>query len=185
MKTEIIGDFDLIPKSLPAEGTIHLDLKPIDLMTYWRRCGLTSNFIANFYKLTPKDIKNENSVSTVFNELIENATKYSTKRDSEIVVDLKLYDIQLLMQVKNTCNKTNYSVLKKRLEKLQNTEDLENLYIEEMIKKGDSGQGSGIGLLLLLKDYQSKIGAKFEERKDGLYDITIQVYYFMEEEELI
>ncbi len=185
MKTEIIGDFNLIPEGLPAEGVVHLDLKPIDLITYWRRCGQTSNFIANFYKLTSKDTKNENSVSTVFNELIENAAKYSTKRESEITVDVKLYNTQLLIQVKNTCNSTNYKSLKNRLIKLLETEDLDQLYLEDMMSKVEENKSSGIGLLIILKDYNVKIGAKLEEKEGGLYDTTIQVYYFMEEEDTL
>lgn len=182
---QILGDYNIIPKELPAEGEVNLTLAPIDLVTYWRRCGQTANFIANFYKLTQNDDRNENSLSTVFNEMIENAAKYSTKRDSDIFVDVKLFNTVLQIEVRNTCNKTHYESLKNRLTKLLNHDNLDQLYIEEMIEKGEEAAGSGIGLLLIMKDYNIKIGAKFVDLGHDLYETTMQVYYYMEEEELV
>lgn len=182
MNENFIGEFDLIPEILPPEGHMEMVVKPIDMVTYWRRCGSVSNFVADFYKVEKQSDYHENLISTIFNELIENASKYSTKRDSEIYIDIKLYNTILKLQVKNTCNKTNYLSLKKRLEQLLSTNDLDDLYLKEMTAKSRGDIESGIGLLLILKDYNIKIGAKFEENpQEGLYDIIFQVYYYMEE----
>ncbi len=181
-KAVIVGDFNIVPANLPAEGTLALGIQPIDMVTYWRRCSAVANFIADFYKKDKGDTEHENLISTVFNELIENASKYSTKRDSEIYIDLKLYNTVLLMQIKNVCNKLHYESLKHRLEKLLDPDtDLEELYVSEMEKKTHGDKNSGIGLLMLLKDYHIQIGAKFELFTDDLYNVTVQVYYFMEE----
>lgn len=185
MEKNLIGDYNFIPEVLPAEGKITMVLKPIDLISYWRRCGVTSNFIANFYRSTSISDKDENSISTIFNELIENAAKYSTKKDSEIIIDISQFNTVIAMQVKNTCSKTHYLALKNRLEKLLNCKDLEQLYIDEMTKEIENRKGSGIGLLLILKDYNIKIGAKLEEKNDEGYETTIQVYYQMEREETL
>jgi hypothetical protein len=182
MSEILIGDFNLIPEVLPPEGQMKMVVKPIDMVTYWRRCGSVSNFIADFYKITKNADFHENLISTIFNELIENASKYSTKRDSEIFIDVKLYNTILKIQIKNTCNKTNYFALYARLEKLLSTSDLDELYLTEMIAKSRGDLDSGIGLLLILKDYNIKIGAKFEEHPEkDLFDIIFQVYYYMEE----
>jgi len=182
MEKVALGDFNLIPDILPPESHLELKLRPIDMVTYWRRCGSVSNFIANFYKSHKNPEVHENLISTIFNEMIENAAKYSTKRDSEIFVDIKLYNTILKLQVKNTCNKTNYLAMKKRMETLLNNKNLDELYINEMQAKSRGDIDSGIGLLLIYKDYNIKIGAKFEElHHQETYDIIFQVYYYIEE----
>jgi len=177
-----IGNFELIPEIIPPEGHMEIVVKPIDMVTYWRRCGSISNFIADFYKVNKDADFHENLISTIFNELIENASKYSTKRESNIGIDVKLYNNILKLEVKNSSNRTNFLGLRKRLEKLLTTEDLDGLYLNEMVAKSRGDINSGIGLLLMLKDYNVKMGAKFIEDSDKeLFNIIFQVYYFMEE----
>ncbi len=181
MEPIIFGDYDLIKDDLPAEGTIYMRLKPIDIVTYWRRCGAVANFVASFYKDDTDSKLNENLISTVFNELIENASKYSNKRDSEITIDIRLYNIILLMQVKNVCNKTHFEAIKNRLELLLSPNvDLNDIYIEEMEKKMAGAKDSGVGLLMLLKDFKIQFGTKIVPLGDDNYEINVQAYYFME-----
>lgn len=78
---------------------IEIHLKPLDLMRYWRRIGILSDFIGYFYGFSflPNiptesiDMKNSeivNSISTVFNELLENAAKYSYDKKADIEISL-------------------------------------------------------------------------------------------------
>ncbi len=184
MEPIILGEFNILPETLPAEGELNLTLNPIDMATYWRRCGAVADFVANFYHNTSAlaDEGNQNLVSTVFNELIENATKYSTKRDSEIKVNIKLYNTILKMHVENECNQTNFNALTQGVEKLLSEGDLDGLYINKMIAKSENSKDSGIGLLMIIKDYEIKIGLRITSIGNELYKVEVQAYYFMESE---
>jgi len=50
--------------------------------------------------------------------------------------------------------------------------------METLMQKEEGHSDSGIGLLLLLKDYPIKVGAKFVE-VGGKYKIFLQAYYYI------
>jgi hypothetical protein len=179
MKEKILGDYELTPDYLPAEGDLKFTVKPIDLITHWRRCGIIANFVAEYHESGEKEI-DKNIVSTIFNELIENASKYSTKRDSEIQIEVKRYNKILKMQVSNTSNQSYFESLINRLTLIINSQNLDDLFYDEMLKKESGDKQSEIGLLLIFKDYQVKLGAKLVEKDEDLFDITVQAYYFID-----
>lgn len=179
MKEKVLGDYELTPDYLPAEGDLRFTVKPIDLITHWRRCGTIANFVAEYHETGETEI-DKNIVSTIFNELIENASKYSTKRDSEIQVEVKRYNKILKMQVSNTSNQSYFESLINRLTLIINSQNLDDLFYDEMLKKESGDKQSEIGLLLIFKDYQVKLGAKLVEKGEDLFDITVQAYYFIE-----
>lgn len=180
MKEITLGHYNFIPESLPAEGDVYIRLRPIDLITYWKRCGVLANFAAAFYAYTQdRPEGTANSLSTVFNELIENATKYSVKRKAEVVVHMMMYDSVIKMQIENLTTPVHFENFKVHFEKLLACEDLDSLYINLLANKDESSGESGIGLLLLMKDYPIKLGAKFETNGDE-YRVILQAYYSLE-----
>ncbi|MGM0532392.1 MAG: slr1658 superfamily regulator [Bacteroidota bacterium] len=182
MKEQILGDYELTPDYLPAEGDLKLTVKPIDLITHWRRCGMIADFVAEYYESGETEI-DKNIVSTVFNELIENASKYSTKRDSEIHIEVKRYNRILKMQVSNISNQSYFESLINRLTHIINSKNLDELFYNEMLKKANGDKQSEIGLLIMIKDYQIKLGAKLAEKGEDLFEITVQAYYFIDNHE--
>ena len=179
MKEKVIGDYELTPDNLPGEGDLRFTVKPIDMITHWHRCGIIANFVADYHKTDESSI-DKNIVSTVFNELIENASKYSTKRDSEIHIEVKRYNKILKMQVTNTSNKSYFESLINRLGLIINSKNLDELFFKEMQKKSNGNKQSEIGLLIIFKDYEIKLGAKLVEKGNNLFEITIQAYYFLD-----
>ncbi|MBY5957179.1 hypothetical protein KUV50_03465 [Membranicola marinus] len=183
MLVDTIGDFDIIPDSMPAEGDVSLTVRPIDLIAYWRRCGIMADFAAAFYACA-HDQPNveENTISTIFNELIENATKYSVKRNAEVMIHMMLYDTVLKIEIVNHTPEAHFHKLKKHLTKLTKSADLDELYIRTMAEKSENATDSGIGLLLLIKDYKLKIGAQFKKcEQTGDCKVIIQTYYYIEQ----
>lgn len=182
MEKTHIGHYGIIPDSFPAEGKVNMVVKPIDMVTYWKRCGALADFIAKFYANNSiANDPNENLISTIFNELIENAAKYSTKRDTTIKIDLSLYNTILKMQVENFSTETNFRLLREQAELLFNSTDLDEMYVEKMENKLLGGEDSGIGLLMLIKDYPIKMGFQFENTEENPFKIITQVYFYMEE----
>jgi hypothetical protein len=180
MQDFTIGSYNLISENQPAEGDITIRLKPIDLITYWKRCGTLANFMAAFYAYTletPMEL--ENSISTVFNELIENATKYSVKKEAEVSIKMMLYDTVLKMQIENITTEHHFKKFQAHFRKLIEANDLEEAYFEALIKKADEKYDSGIGLLLIMKDYPIKMGVRFIEDAKGKFKIITQTFFFI------
>jgi hypothetical protein len=186
MQEIILGDYDLIPDTIPSEGELHLRVKPIDMVTYWRRCGAVANFIANFYRNPQDEIYhlNENLISTTFNELIENAAKYSTKRESDIGISLKLYNTILKMEVENICSQKHMEAFQKSMEKIidSDNDELDSFYLNKIEAKHAGDKDSGIGLLMLKKDYSLQLSAKITPIEGEVYRVSVHAYYSMNAE---
>ena len=182
MTIDTLGEFDIIPDSIPAEGDVFIRVKPIDFITYWKRCGIMADFAASFYAFTQDNPEEqENIISTIFNELIENATKYSVKRHGEIKVHMKLYDTVLKIQTENFTPKLHFQKLRSHIKKLTESNDLDELYINTLAGKPADPSESGIGLLLMIKDYNIKLGAQFHHNVEtDQYKVIIQTYYYIE-----
>jgi hypothetical protein len=84
------------------------------------------------------------------------------------------------MQVSNTSNQSYFESLINRLTLIINSQNLDDLFYDEMLKKESGDKQSEIGLLLIFKDYQVKLGAKLVEKDEDLFDITVQAYYFID-----
>ena len=183
MLIETIGHFDIIPETMPAEGDVSVTVRPIDLNAYWKRCGLMADFAAAFYAYAHDQPKtHKNIISTIFNELIENAIKYSVKRDAEVKIQMKLYDTVLKIEIVNTTPQPHFRKLQKHLTKLTESADLDELYIQTLSNNMENTRDSGIGLLILTKDYDLKIGAQFRENEEtGECQVVIQTYYYIEQ----
>ena len=186
MQEIILGEYNFIPDHIPSEGELQLRVKPIDMVTYWRRCGAVANFIANFYRNPQDEIYhlNENLISTVFNELIENAAKYSTKRDSDINISLKLYNTVLKMEVENICSHKHMESFQKSMEKIIafDQDELDNLYLSKLEAKNAGDKDSSIGLLMLKKDYALQLSAKISPLEGDLFRVSVHAYYNMNAE---
>ena len=65
--------------------------------------------------------------------------------------------------------------------KLTESKDLDELYINTLAGKPADPSESGIGLLLMLKDYNIKLGAQFHHNEEtDKYKVIIQTYYYIE-----
>lgn len=167
---------------------IQIQLKPLDLMRHWRRIGIMSDFIGYFYGFSflpdvpsdSMDMKNSdivNSISTVFNELLENAAKYSYDKKADIDISLihrgKIFEIL----VQNQSNESNVTTYETSLKEIFSTNDLESLYLEKLETNENDPQHSGIGLIIVLKDYPMEMEVIIESNGEET-TVTNRVIYF-------
>lgn len=167
---------------------IQIQLKPLDLMRHWRRIGIMSDFIGYFYGFSflpdvpsdSMDMKNSdivNSISTVFNELLENAAKYSYDKKADIDISLihrgKIFEIL----VQNQSNESNVTTYETSLKEIFSTNDLESLYLEKLETNENDPQHSGIGLIIVLKDYPVEMEVIIESNGEET-TVTNRVIYF-------
>ena len=70
-------------------GELSVTLIPLDLVTEWARCGQTADYLARFlaYDFEKRELA-ASVLSTVVNELVENAVKFSSDKTlpAQIVV---------------------------------------------------------------------------------------------------
>lgn len=167
---------------------IQIQLKPLDLMRHWRRIGIMSDFIGYFYGFSflpdvpsdSMDMKNSeivNSISTVFNELLENAAKYSYDKKADIDISLihrgKFFEIL----VQNQSTEQNVSAYETSLKEIFLANDLESLYLEKLETNENDPQHSGIGLIIVLKDYPVEMEVIFDSNGEET-TVTNRVIYF-------
>jgi len=182
MTDRFYGDFDHVPPTIVPEGAVRIVVQPIDLMTYWRRCGLLADFGAAFSSYAAAGRSpDEELVSTVFNELIENAAKFSRRRDAAVVIDVKHYHRVIKIEVQNRCDAARLDGFERFLGEIGARGEVESLYFDKLGKKRDGDAESGIGLLMLLKDYPVKLGVKIVRHAAGDQggDVTVQAFCFL------
>jgi len=184
--SEYIGDFNFVGEEIDAEGVLRVTLQPIDLMTYWKRCGLIADFGAQFYAYAygkNNDII-QNTISTVLNELVENAAKFSKQRDSYVEIVMKHYINLVSIEVVNEATPRISESFRGYVRQLVES-DHEDLYFKKLEEKAEDDTSSGLGLLMILKDYPCRFGAKFEEKNDNgapYFRIHVKIIMKLEEE---
>lgn len=178
---KIVGEFHIIPENLPADGQLRLIFQPIDMTTYWRRCGLTANFVAGFYSYCYEASEAKaNALSTIINELLENASKFSKAREGRIHVELKQYGNLLRIDVLNVASKALRETFEHFVDQLL-SENVEELYFNTLETKEDGDTKSGLGLLMMLKDYPVRFGYSFHEVDADTHEITVRAIINVEE----
>lgn len=173
------GHYNLVPDSLPSESEFTLKLRPMDLRVQWRRCSLTADYISNYCSYQEKlDPDTSNTISIIINELIENAAKFSKDRKGEIFLDLKYYSEILKIEVKNLTDETSKNKLEKSISTLGDRNS-DKTYLNKL-KKGEKND-SGIGLLLLSKDFPVRLGFLINEVSSATYEVIVRAYLDLNE----
>ena len=187
IEERLYGDFDYVPEELIPEAHLELSMNSIDLKTRWQRCGIISDLVAGYISASYPEAGFGytspvfNSISTVFQELIENAAKFSRHREAVVRIRIKHYNRVLKLEVQNDATPTFGEKFEQHIKTLFATPDLDALqvHILENRTQADSHQ-SGLGLLMLLKDYPVKLGVMLVRSAPEREVITVRVYYHVE-----
>lgn len=190
----IYGDFDLVPDGLVSEANLSLTLAPSELTAHWQRCGRVSDFVAGYIASafaataaagpggTLEDGPIFTSISTVFQELIENAAKFSRKREATIHVRVRHFSRILMYEVENTTTPAFAQRFEEYLRQMAEEHDLGALYlriVESHLESGADAQRSGIGLLVIRKDHDVRVGVRFSEDDAGRPIVTVRAFQTM------
>lgn len=189
MTSKIHGDFDLVPDELVPEAQLSLTLSPSELTAHWLRCGQVSDFVAGYiasayaaeHRTTSAPLFT--SISTVFQELIENAAKFSRKREASIQVRVKHFSRILMFEVENVTTPAFAERFEEYLEQMAAADDLGAVYLQIVEAQTDGpldAQRSGIGLLVLRKDHEVRLGVRFASDDAGRPTITVRAFQTLE-----
>jgi hypothetical protein len=147
----VLGAFPDPPA--PALSAIELEVVPIDLLTEWRRCGMVADFMADYmvHAFERRDVA-RSILSTVANELVENAAKFSSNKRGMARVAIRHHGEVVHAEVRNGSTEKHVQALREVLSDLQR-EDATAVFRRRMEDR------RGLGLALLAKDYGATVGA--------------------------
>ena len=166
----IIGD--KIDFSSGIETSFSLTFLPLDIFDSWERAGSLSDFIAGYFSPYFHSESAHNLISTIFNELIENAVKFSRNNSQPIDIVVKKRNNGLLAQITNSIprhrKKTFIEICRELFQK-----DLDKLYLQKIEEGMGDTRKSGIGLILIKKDYNIKIGFDFFVARNSIMKVAV------------
>lgn len=150
-------------------------LIPAYLVTEWERCNVISNYIGRFFASHFKhpDYAQSN-ISTILNECLENAYKFSVESNS--FISLRFFYNSETCRIETVNDSSAKDALKlKELLVLLRSNNVEQIYLDQLKKVShDNSLSSGLGLLGLAKDFEAKIDVDIKEKPGS--DTTYQVF---------
>ena len=152
---------------------------PLELVSQWRRCGLISDFLAQYHSFRFTDQKKALSIlSTIINELLENGVKFCNDRNKLVTLSLRHEDNAIRIETTNTTNENNAARLDNLILQLSQN-DPEELFFQhlETLASDPPSDASGLGILTIIKDYDGKAGIKIVPKIDQpeSYEVSVTV----------
>lgn len=150
------------------KNRIRLADGPLDLA--WQHCGVTSEFLGDFFALKRAGDGAEynearHSIGYLTNELLENALKF--RHGDGITLEASLDGASFEIRISNLITHETASKFQTLLAELT-TRDPGELLIERIEENAENihSSGSGLGLLTLMNDYGARLGWRFEPATD-------------------
>ncbi|NER53075.1 MAG: ATP-binding protein, partial [Symploca sp. SIO1A3] len=152
--------------------------KSISIQQRWRNNGLSADFIADYLttffpinedypntQATQAEVKS--AVSYIANELLENAMKFHDE-SSSYPIKFGIYLLEdaaltVVLQATNSVSSPTLDKFQAFVEELT-TSDPEELVVRQLEKNAEdeNSHASGLGLLTMLNDWNTKLGWKIE-----------------------
>jgi hypothetical protein len=162
---------------------IRLSVSAQDLATQWRLCGVTADFVAEFFARRCRYSESmRNSLSTILNEMVENAVKFSQPANSTIEIALFGLRDEVVLQVDNSAREAQAEQFVALAKDLAGTPDIESLYLQTIKREMRPEEASRLGLLTLVHDFGVGLGVKLMPGGGpGTGNVSVQVRLIPEE----
>ncbi len=162
---------------------IRLSVPAQDLNEHWKLCGLTADFVAGFFARKYRYTRPmRNSLSTILNEMVENAVKFSQPTNSAIEIALFGLRDEVVVQVDNSARETQAAQFVELAKDLAGAQDLEALYLRTVQRDMRPEEASRLGLLTLVHDFRVGLGVKLMPGGGpGTGNVSVQVRLIPEE----
>ncbi len=155
----VVGVFPEV-RSRPLSA-IEIQVIPIDLVTEWPRCGMIADFMADYmvHGFERRDTA-RSVLSTVVNELVENAAKFSREKRAAAHVSIRHHGDSVHAEIRNEAGDVHVRDLRELLGDL--ARDDARLVFERRLR-----DRRGLGLALLARDYRAIVGATIASSVNG------------------
>ncbi len=150
----VLGALPAAPS--PALSAIDIEVVPIDLVTEWRRCGMIADCMSDYmvYGFGRRDAA-RSVLSTVLNELVENAAKHSVDKRVAAHLSIRQYPDVVHAEVRNQTTDRHVQDLRELLSELAEGD------ATEVFRRRLEGR-RGLGLAMIARDYGATVGAAVE-----------------------
>jgi hypothetical protein len=147
----VVGRYPEAPAELLT--AIEIEVLPIDLVTEWRRCGMVADFLADYvvHAFERRDAA-RSILSTVANEPVENAAKFSVDKRTPARVAIRHHGDAVHAEVRNVAGEKQVQGLREVLADLGRG-DATAVFHARVERR------MGLGLALLARDYGALVGA--------------------------
>jgi hypothetical protein len=156
---------------------IDLHLRADELLAYWSRCGLTADWIANYLasELDPKGRATARSVlSTVINELLENAVKFSVDPQGSIRIAARREGNSVRIETWNRASAGRVHLLESTLEALARSSA--DVLFSQRIAQGGAPGAPGVGIIIIRRDHGARIQTHVETHADATVHVHMTVH---------
>jgi hypothetical protein len=164
MMARVVGDLPEITG--PPLGSAEVELVPLDMIAHWDRCGATADWAANLlaYNFDHRDAA-ANVLSTVINELLENAVKFSSDKRRPIRLRVAQRADRVLVETENTADAGQARVLEAHVAAM--FADRGELF-GRLIARAAAGEvgAPGVGLLVVRRDFRATLGVELSPLDD-------------------
>jgi hypothetical protein len=148
---------------------------PLQYVVEWGRCGRTADYVADFFAYGFSDPTTGTSVlSTVVNELVENAVKFSTDKQDPFTLDVVDMGAEIVVRTTNSTTPDEAAALTATMDGLRE-QDAAKVLGERLEASGETAQRAGLGLLLIVTHYAARLGVSTKQEKCGASRLTVQV----------
>ena len=154
---------------------LSLSFVPLALVAEWARCSETADYVARYFAHDFDDRELAGNVlSTVVNELVENAVKFSSDKNVLAGLTVREYADVVQISTRNVASLAHATAFGEAVTRLARG-DPEALFAERIASPPDTG-GAGIGLIMLRKDYAARIGVRVTmEEAAALVEVEVEV----------
>lgn len=166
----LIGDKIEFEKDI--ETTFEFRFLPLDIFDNWNRAGSLSDFIADYFESYFVNKTAHNVISTIFNEFIENAVKFTKNNSQPISITVKKRNNFLISRITNTIPLHRKTAFIGICEDLF-TKDLDELFLEKIEEGASDSKKSGIGLILIKKDYHVETSFDFFKDSNSINNVAV------------
>jgi hypothetical protein len=155
---------------------IDLELRPEELLASYRRCGLTADWLASYVS---SDLDSEhraavkNVLSTVINELLENAVKFSVDPTGSIRITARREANAVRIETWNRASEDRARLLESTLEELGRSSP-DALFAQRMAQSSAPG-APGVGIIIIRRDHGARVGVELTPRGDGSFEAHVSV----------
>jgi len=152
------------------ESSLKFRYTPDSFQSVWNFSDRLARFVASYYSLFSIG-RDYNSLLFIINEIVENALKHT--KDPSLPIEVEMYQCEEMSFLKVT-NEVSEQSFHKFLDYayILNETDLKNLYCMKLEDLSSGKSTSGIGLILLKKDYHIELGFEFRS-ENGHYWTSI------------
>lgn len=154
---------------------LSLSFVPLAVVAEWTRCSEAADFVARYFAHDFGDRELAGNVlSTVVNELLENAVKFSSDKSIPARLTVREYAERMSIVSRNVASPRQAAAFGDAVARLAHG-DPERMFADRIASPPETG-GAGIGLIMLRKDYGAKVGVRVTPSDgDGAAYVDVEV----------